>query len=92
MDSQIKGASSELSEMARYNDLKREAQANSELYNNLYARVKEAGIAAASKSSTLRVVDEAHVLDSPTRPNRTQAILVGIFAALLGGVGLGILA
>ncbi len=91
MDSQIKGASSELSEMARYNDLKREAQANSELYNNLYARVKEAGIAAASKSSTLRVVDEAHVLDSPTRPDRTQAILVGFFAALLGGVSLAFL-
>jgi succinoglycan biosynthesis transport protein ExoP len=91
MDSQIKGASSELSEMGRYNDLKREAQANSELYNNLYARVKEAGIAAASKSSTLRVVDEAHVLDSPTRPNRMQAIFVGILAALLGGVTLAFL-
>jgi capsular exopolysaccharide synthesis family protein len=91
MDSQIKGASGELSEMARYNDLKREAQANSELYNSLYARVKEAGIAAASKSSTLRVVDEAHVLDSPTRPNRTQAIFVGILAALLGGVALAFL-
>ena len=91
MDSQIKGASSELSQMARYNDLKREAQANSELYNSLYARVKEAGIAAASKSSNLRVVDEAHVLDSPTRPNRTLAIFVGILAALLGGVGLAFL-
>jgi succinoglycan biosynthesis transport protein ExoP len=91
MDSQIKGASGELGEMARYNDLKREAQANSELYNRLYARVKEAGIAAASKSSNLRVVDEAHVLDSPTRPNRVQAILIGMFAALLGGVCLALL-
>jgi capsular exopolysaccharide synthesis family protein len=88
MGSQIKGASSELSEMARYNDLKREALANSELYNNLYAKVKEAGIAAASKSSTLRIVDEAHVLDSPTRPDRMQAIFIGILAALLGGVAL----
>lgn len=91
MDSQIKGASSELGEMARYNDLKREAQANSELYNSLYARVKEAGIAAASKSSNLRVVDDAHVLDSPTRPNRLQAILVGMLVALLGGAALAIL-
>ena len=91
MDSQIKGASGELSEMARYNDLKREAQANSELYNSLYAKVKEAGISAASKSSNLRIVDEAHVLDSPTRPNRLQAILVGILVALLGGVSLALL-
>jgi capsular exopolysaccharide synthesis family protein len=91
MDSQIKGASSELSQMARYNDLKREAQANSELYNSLYARVKEASIAAASKSSNLRVVDEAHVLDSPTRPNHSQAIFLGILVALIGGVGLAFL-
>jgi polysaccharide biosynthesis transport protein len=91
MDSQIKGASSELSQMARYNDLKKEAQANSELYNNLYARVKEAGIAAASKSSNLRVIDEAHVLDAPTRPNRSLAILIGMLAALAGGIGLAFL-
>ena len=91
MDSQIKGASSELSQMAHYNDLKREAQANSELYNSLYARVKEASIAAASKSSNLRVVDEAHVLDSPTRPNHTQAIFLGILVALISGVGLAFL-
>lgn len=88
MDSQIKGASSQLSQMARYNDLKKEAQTNSELYNTLYAKVKEAGIAAASKSSNLRVVDEAHVLDSPTGPNRMLTILVGMLAALAGGVGL----
>jgi polysaccharide biosynthesis transport protein len=91
MDSQIKGASSQLSQMARYNDLKKEAQTNSELYNTLYARVKEAGIAAASKSSNLRVVDEAHVLDAPTGPNRVLTVLVGMLAALVGGVGLAFL-
>jgi succinoglycan biosynthesis transport protein ExoP len=91
MDSQIKGASSQLSQMGRYNDLKKEAQANAELYNNLYARVKEAGIAAASKSSNLRVVDEAHVLDAPTRPNRMLTLVVGILFSLLGGVGLAFL-
>ncbi|HXY03013.1 MAG TPA: polysaccharide biosynthesis tyrosine autokinase [Terriglobales bacterium] len=86
MDSEIKGASSRLSQMGRYNDLKKEAQTNSELYNTLYAKVKEAGIAAASKSSNLRVVDEAHVLDAPTRPNRELALFVGLCAALFGGV------
>lgn len=91
MDSQIKGATSQLSQMARYNDLKKEAQTNSELYNTLYARVKEAGIAAASKSSNLKLVDEAHVLDAPTGPNRPLIILVGILAALLGGTGLAFL-
>ncbi len=91
MDSQMKDATNSLSQMGRYNALKAEATANSELYNSLFAKVKEAGIAAASKSSNLRVVDEAHVLDSPTRPNRLMAILVGLLAALVGGVGIAFL-
>ena len=91
MNSEIKGTTSQLNQIARYNALKKEAQANSELYNTLYARVKEAGIAAASKSSNLRVVDEARVLDSPSRPNRLFNIAVGMMAALLGGVALAFL-
>src|SRR5205085_12357144 len=91
MDSELKGTTSELNQMAKYNALKKEAQANSDLYNTLYARVKEAGIAAASKSSNLRVVDEARVLDSPTRPNRLLNIAIGLFVGLVGGVGLAFL-
>lgn len=91
MDSEIKGTSKQLNEMARYNELKKEAQANSDLYNSLYAKVKEAGIAAASKSSNLRVVDEARVLDHPTRPRRSLNIMIGLVMALIGGVGIAFL-
>jgi capsular exopolysaccharide synthesis family protein len=91
MNSQIKGATSQLNQMARYNALKKDAQANSELYNSLYARVKEAGISAASKSSNLRVVDQARVLDSPSRPNRPLNLALGMMAALMGGVALAFL-
>jgi polysaccharide biosynthesis transport protein len=88
MNSEIKGTSDQLSQMARYNALKREAQANSDLYNNLYARVKESGIAAASKTSNLRMADQARVLDSPSYPNRPLDIGLGILVALAGGIGL----
>ena len=91
MNSQIKGTTTQLNQMARYNALKKDAQANSELYNSLYARVKEAGISAASKSSNLRVVDEARVLDSPTRPNRLLNLAVGTMAALMGSIALAFL-
>ncbi len=91
MGSQMKDATNSLSQMGRYNALKSEAATNSEIYNTLYAKVKEAGITAASKSSNLRVVDEAHVLDSPTRPNRLLAIFVGLLAAVVGGVGVAFL-
>ncbi len=86
VNAHIKGTSTELNQMARYNALRKEAEANSELYNSLYARVKEAGIAAASRSSNLRVVDEARVLTFPTRPNRPLNLAIGLLAALLGAV------
>ena len=91
MNSEIMGATNQMNQMARYSALKKEAQANSELYNSLYARVKEAGISAASKSNNLRIVDEARVLDSPTRPNRLLNLFVGMMAALLAGVALAFL-
>lgn len=91
MNSQIKGTTAQLNEMGRYNALKKEAQANTELYNTLYAKIKEAGIAAASRSSNLRVVDQARVLGSPTRPNRLLNMAVGILAGLLGGIAIAFL-
>ncbi len=91
MNSQIKGATAQLNEMGRYNALKREAQANAELYNTLYAKIKEAGIAAASKSSNLRVVDPARVLTYPTRPNRLLNMVIGTLVGLLGGIAIAFL-
>lgn len=86
LEGQTKDASRELTKMARYNELKRDAQANNELYNNLYARVKEAGIAAESKSSNMRVVDQARILDRPTRPNRALDLGIATFVGLFGGI------
>ncbi len=86
MSGQMRGTTKQLNEMAQYNALKKEAQANSELYNSLYAKVKEAGIAAASKSSNIRVIDQARVLDSPTRPHRIFNIAVGMLAGIFGGM------
>jgi polysaccharide biosynthesis transport protein len=91
MSSQIKGTTAQLNEMGRYNQLKKEAQANSDLYNALYAKVKEAGIAAASQSSNLRIVDHARVLGSPTYPNRFLNLAIGIMVGLVGGVAIAFL-
>jgi polysaccharide biosynthesis transport protein len=91
MNSQVQGATKQLNEMERYNALKREAQANSDLYNTLFAKVKEAGIAATSRSSNLRVVDEARAQTGPTRPNRVLNLAVGILAGLLGGIAVAFL-
>ncbi len=86
MSGEMQGATRKMSLISQYNVLKKEADANSELYNSLYSKVKEAGIAAGSKSSNLRLVDQARVLDRPTRPNRALNLLAGLFAAILAGV------
>jgi len=86
LSSQIKGAAKQLNTIAQYNSLKKEAQTNTDLYNNLYAKIKEAGITAASKSSNVRIVDRARVLDSPTRPHRFRNIAAALFAGLFGGL------
>ena len=88
MSAEMKGTTKELSQMARYNALKKELQTDVELYNSLYAKVKEAGIAAASKSANIRVVDQARPPDLPATPRTLLNLCVGLLAALLGGVAL----
>jgi polysaccharide biosynthesis transport protein len=86
MSQEIMGATQEMSAMAQYNSLQREAQRDADLYNSLYARIKEVGITAASKSSNVRVVDKARVLDRPTWPRRGRCLVISLVLALLGGV------
>lgn len=83
---QIERVIGQMGQVAEYNNLKREAQATADLYNTLYARIKEAGISAASKSSNARVFDPARVLDRPTWPRPLPNILIGIILGVLGGV------
>ncbi len=86
LNSQLKEATGQLSEMAQYEALQKEAKTNEELYNTLYTKVKEAGIAAESRSPNIRWIDRAPVLDAPTRPRRTLAILIGMVAGIAGGI------
>jgi polysaccharide biosynthesis transport protein len=85
---EVKGATQNLSTLSRYSALKKEAQADRELYDNLYAKVKEAAISAASKSSNIHVVNQARILDQPTRPHRLFNILAGLLIGLIGGIAL----
>ncbi len=86
MGSQVKGATKQASMLAEYNALKKEADASTVLYNTLFQKIKEAGITAESKSSNIRVVDSAPVLDRPTRPNRPMNIGFALMAGIIGGI------
>ncbi|MCU1332649.1 MAG: hypothetical protein JWM08_1641 [Candidatus Angelobacter sp.] len=91
MAAQKKEASKTVSDMAEYNILKKQAQAQSTLYTTLLGRIEEAGIAAASQSSNIRIVDLARVLDRPTRPHRVRYLGFGLVVGLMGGIVLAFL-
>jgi succinoglycan biosynthesis transport protein ExoP len=88
LSGEVRQATKDLTTLSQYEVLKKEAQADRDLYDALYAKVKEAGISAASKSSNIHIVNQARVLDHPTRPNRSLNILAGALFGLIGGVGL----
>ncbi len=85
---EVRRATTDLTTLAQYTVLKKEADADRELYDRLYAKIKEAGIAAATKSSNIHIVSEARVLDHPTRPRRALNIGAGVFFGLIGGIAL----
>ncbi len=76
----------DLNKLAASSVLKKEAATNSDVFNKLYTSVKEASIAAASKSSNIQIVSKARVLENPTSPNTLLNVAIGMFAALFGGV------
>jgi len=77
--------------LVQYNILKREADANKQLYDGMLQKLKEAGINAGLRSSNIRIVDPALIPGGPSRPNKTRNMLLSIVVGLLGGIGLALL-
>jgi len=87
-----KGESNAMAEkLVQFNILKREAEANKQLYEGLLQKMKEASISAGLRSSNIRVVDPAMVPSAPSRPQKTRNILLAFLIGLVGGVGLALL-
>jgi capsular exopolysaccharide synthesis family protein len=86
MSNQKRETAKGLSDMAEFMSLKKEADVDAELYNNLYSRAKESAMAAASRSSSIRVVDPARSLDQPTRPKPLLNLAIGLLLSMVGGV------
>jgi polysaccharide biosynthesis transport protein len=71
-----------------YSVLKRDADANRQLYQDLLQRLKEAGVSAGLRSSNIRVVDVARIPTSPIKPNVPRNIEFGLMLGLACGIGL----
>lgn len=70
----------------RTNMLQREVASDQKLYENLLQRVDEVGLAAAMRTSTISVLDQAVAPGGPYSPNVMFSILVG----MMGGGVLGL--
>ena len=86
---QQKQEANQLNESAiEYSVLKRDAEANRQLYQDLLQRLKEAGVSAGLRSSNIRVVDVARTPTSPIKPNVPRNIELGFIFGLACGIGL----
>src|ERR1039457_6791985 len=68
--------------------LKRDADSNRQLYQDLLQRLKEAGVSAGLRSSNIRVVDVARTPTQPIKPDVPRNLEVGLLFGLACGIGL----
>lgn len=74
-----------------FNILKRDVDANRQLYEGLLQKLKEASLEAGLHSNNIRMVDSARVPLSPTSPDIPRNLGIGFILGLCGGVGLAFL-
>lgn len=74
--------------LVKYNELKREVEADRQMYEAIATRMKEAKIIGEVKASNIRLVDRAEPAGSPFRPLWRKAILTSVLIGLFLGVGL----
>jgi capsular exopolysaccharide synthesis family protein len=70
----------------QYQNLKREAEDDRKLYEELSNRIKEAGINAGFQNSSIRIADQAQPSKSPVYPNVPRNIEMALLASLALGI------
>jgi polysaccharide biosynthesis transport protein len=68
--------------LVRYNDLKRNVEADQEVYQAVISRMKEASLSGSLPTEMIRIAEVAEPAERPFRPNPRQAMVRG------GAVGL----
>jgi polysaccharide biosynthesis transport protein len=87
-DEQAKTVSDVNGKSIRYSTLRHDVETNRQLYDGLLLRVKQAGLAAAMRSSNILVVDAAKPPIFPYRPNFKMNAALGLLGGLFLGIGL----
>jgi len=74
-----------------YQSLKREADADKALYEELVRKIKEAGINAGFQNSSIRIADPARAAIKPVFPNMKLNLLLAFLFSTLLAVGFAVL-
>ena len=74
-----------------YQNLKREADADKSLYEELVRKIKEAGINAGFQNSSIRIADPARAAIRPVFPNMKLNVLLAFLFSTLLAVGFAVL-
>jgi polysaccharide biosynthesis transport protein len=75
-----------------YQQLKRDADADKSLYQDLERRIREAGINAGFQNNSIRIADLARPPDSPVFPRTKLNLLLALIASLVIGICIAIMA
>ncbi len=72
-------------QLVRYNEMRRNVEADEKVYQAVIARMNEAALSGSLPASLIRMVDEARPARAPFRPNPRRALLRGgAIGAVLG--------
>ena len=71
--------------LVQYKILKRDVDANEELYKGLLSRMKEAAVASTMVASNLSTIDPAEKPLSPFSPKKDRNMAIAIILGLFGG-------
>lgn len=74
-----------------YQALKREAEADKKLYEELVTKIKEAGINAGFQNSSIRLADPARPAPKPVFPNLKLNLILAFLVSTLLAVGVAVL-
>lgn len=74
-----------------YGVLKREVEANQEMYRNLKKRSKESGLESELTSTNIRIMEKAEAPRGPVSPQRTRNYQIALLVGLGLGIGLALL-
>ena len=80
-------AASDSQTAVQYDILKREADANLSAYQDMLSKVKELGLAAAFRTSNIRIVDPAEPPPGQRTPQMPLNLTLGLFSGLALAIG-----